>query len=930
MAMTQTRHPSVATVVVADDSGLLDATLTAVEQQVYGMDGVVVVGSATSVRAATRGPTVAVSATFAEAVASIGGSVEFLWIVAEGAVPRPDALRAAVQDAGRTEAGIVGSKVLGGDGSLISVGLVTDAFGVPYSGLDRSEVDQGQYDVVRDVAAVSDAALLVRRDLLNGLGGADAKMARLAASVDLGQRARLKGARVVVSPASEVVRDVNAQADVRWREEAGRIRGMLKVYSPLTLVWALPLDFVLGMIEVVVSIFLGRWFGFDFIKSWAWNVVHLPDTVSTRRRSRAGRVAGDEELFRFQRRGSVKLSNLSSASMRALRSRLPGDDRFTVQALSNEMRQPAFVVGVLAVLFVLLSSRNLWSGGFPAVGYTLPFPINGADVLNAYAGGWNPAGFGSAEPLRPLLGIAGLAKIVTFNAAALPEYVLGAGAMLAGIWGMMRLLRSWSISAAPGLIAGVVYVAGPAAQGIAGNTHIGTLLGLGVLPWALRLVVKPVADGAWPFLSRIASVVLVFGLLGAFAPLLLLVPGPVIFIYALLRFTDSDAWRGFILTLFGTAFGALLLSPWIWSASFLGIAREGYAYWNVSSIFAVAAAAVIVAAVVAGGRSLGLVASWGALIAGVGLLGSRSGDFGFGTEFESASLAVVSLGVAVSIGVISQAVGDPTRGGWRRFVTGAGAVGVLLLVVASLTIVLGGRVGLPGDRFESDFRFTLAVEGEAEISRILVVGPPELLPGDSRRIEGGAYRVVSSPVPDLGEARLADALDLDDLLSEKIGLVISGDTKRAGGELAVFGIRWIVVMGSTRGSEALEASVAWRDAFAGQLDLLPLTAAIENTVWVTDVNPVSRALTTAGTPWPRVGWTYEGEPEPGRNVFVAENPDDGWGPGPRRTTESMNELAADEGRATYAPNEGARTQAMAVLVAIVLLSAVAMWGRRRT
>lgn len=928
--MTQTRHPSVATVVVADDSGLLDATLTAVERQVYAMAGVVVVGSATSIRAATRGPRVAVSATLDEAVALIGSSVEFLWIVAEGAAPRPDALRAAVQDAGRTEAGIVGSKILGGDGSLISVGLITDAFGVPYSGLDRFEVDQGQYDVVRDVAAVSDAAFLVRRDLLHGLGGADSKMARLAALVDLGQRARLKGARVVVSPASEVVRDVNAQTDVRWREEAGRIRGMFKVYSPLTLMWAVPLDFVLGMIEVVVSIFLGRWFGFDFIKSWVWNVVHLPDTVSARRRARSGRTAGDEELFRFQRRGSVKVTSLSSASMRALRSRLPGDDRFTVEALSNEMRQPAFVVGALAVLFVLLSARNLWSDGFPAVGYTLPFPINGADVLNAYAGGWNPAGFGSADPLRPLLGIAGLVKLVTLNAAAFPEYVLGAGAMLAGIWGVMRLLRSWSISAAPGLIAGVVYVAGPAAQGIAGNTHIGTLLGLGVLPWALRLVVKPVADGAWPFLSRIASVVLAFGLLGAFAPLLLLVPIPVILLYALLRLTDADAWRGVILTLVGTAGGALLLSPWIWSASFVRIARDGYAYWNIPSIAAVAAGVVIVTAVVAGGRVLGLVASWGALIAGVGLLGSRSGDFGFGTEFESAALAVVSLGVAVAIGAVAQTVGDPTRGGWRRFVTGVGAVGVVLLVVASLTIVLGGRVGLPGDRFESSFRFTLAAEGEAEISRILVVGPPELLPGDSRRIEGGAYRVVSAPVPDLGEARLADALDLDSFLEEKLELVISGDTKRAGGELAVFGIRWIVVMGSTRGSDALEPSVAWRDAFAGQLDLLPLTAAVENTVWVTDINPVSRALTTLGTAWPRVGWQYQGEPEPGRNVFVAENPDDGWGPGPRRTTESMNELAADEGRATYVPNQGARTQAIAVLVVIVLLSAVAMWGRRRT
>jgi hypothetical protein len=501
--------------------------------------------------------------------------------------------------------------------------------------------------------------------------------------------------------------------------------------------------------------------------------------------------------------------------------------------------------------------------------------------------------------------------------------------MLAGIWGMMRLLRTWSVSAAPGLIAGVVYVAGPAAQGIAGNTHLGTLLALGVLPWALRLVVKPVADGNWAFSSRIGAVVLTFGLLGALSPLLLVIPVPIILIYAVARFTHGDAWRAFILSLVGTAGGALLLSPWIWSASFTAIARQGHAYWHLSSIIAVAAAVVFVSAVVAGRRILGLVAGWGALLAGIGLLGSRAGDFGYGTEFESAALAVMSLGAAIAIGVVAQSVTAPDSGGWRRFVMGVGAVGVLFLVVASLTIVLGGRIGLPGDRFRSAFAFTLATEGQAEISRILVVGPPEMLPGESRVIEGGAYRVVSAPVPDLGEAYLAERLEFDEVLEERLAMIISGETKRAGGELALFGIRWIVVMGDSRASDASEASAAWRDVFAGQLDLLPLTAAIENTVWVTDIHPVSRALTTAGSSWPRDGWTYQGEPDPGRRVFIAENPDEGWGPAPRLTTESLNEIAADDGIVTYAPNQGHRTQAVFVLVAVVLLIGMAMWGRSR-
>lgn len=615
--------------------------------------------------------------------------------------------------------------------------------------------------------------------------------------------------------------------------------------------------------------------------------------------------------------------------MRALRSRLPGDDRFSVETIGDEIREPAFVVGVLAVVFVLLSARNLWSDGFPAVGYTLPFPTVGLDALGAYAGGWNPAGLGSAVALRPIVAIAGLAKLVTFNAPNLAEYMFGAGAMLAGVWGVMRLVRTWSIAAAPGLIAGVVYVAGPSAQGIAGNTDLGTLLALGVLPWALRLALKPVPDGVWVFVARLGSVMLTFALLGALSPLMLLVPIPVIGVYALLRFTDAGAWRALILTMVGTAGGALLLSPWIWTASFLGIAREGYAYWEISPLIAIVGVVVLIAGALGVSGSLGLIAAWGALVAGVGLLISRSGNFGYGMEAESVGLAMVGLGTALAIGVVSHGVMSPGEGGWRRFVLGTGAVGVVVLVVASLTIVLGGRVGLPGDRFVSAFEFTLATEGAAETSRILVVGPPQLLPGDSRLIEGGSYRVVSAPVPDLGEAWLADRLAFDDVLTEKLNGLIDGETKRIGGELALFGIRWIVVMGDSSGSDADPASVAWRDVFAGQLDLLPLTAAVDNTVWVTDIHPVSRALTTTGNSWPRTGWTYGGEPEPGKRVFVAENPDDGWGPGPRITTEAMNEISAETGTATYLPDSDRRIQAVVVLLGAVVLVGVAAWGRKR-
>ncbi|MCL1598962.1 MAG: hypothetical protein M3094_07245, partial [Actinomycetia bacterium] len=214
-------------------------------------------------------------------------------------------------------------------------------------------------------------------------------------------------------------------------------------------------------------------------------------------------------------------------------------------------------------------------------------------------------------------------------------------------------------------------------------------------------------------------------------------------------------------------------------------------------------------------------------------------------------------------------------------------------------------------------------------SRVLLVGPAELLPGDVRTIKGGAYRVVSGTVPDLGEARLADRLSFDAYLYEKLDLITSGETRRAGDELAIFGIKWIVVVGESLGIDARDASTAWREVFAGQLDLLPLSVSTTNTVFVNDVRPVGRALTSAADSWARVGWQYEGTPAPNKRVFVAENPDEAWGPGPRFTTEFSNEVSANLGVTTYDADTSRRRQAIAVAVTVVVLLSLAIVGRRR-
>ena len=183
-------------------------------------------------------------------------------------------------------------------------------------------------------------------------------------------------------PSSEVLARDDWENIDRWRERGGRLRAMTKVYGPTTLLWALPMAFLSGLLQSILSLFLGRWRFFDWLRAWAWYLVKLPSTLGSRSVARRGRVVGDSELFRYQVTGSVGLkSDITQLSDR-VRDRLPGEDRLSVEAIGSEIRRPSFVVGAVAFLFVLLATRSIWTVGLPAIGYSLPFPESGPSAIS--------------------------------------------------------------------------------------------------------------------------------------------------------------------------------------------------------------------------------------------------------------------------------------------------------------------------------------------------------------------------------------------------------------------------------------------------------------------------------------------------------------------------------------------------------------------
>jgi hypothetical protein len=916
-------QPAVAAYVVTSSADLLDPCLAALERQVYGVTQVFVVGGGDEARQVAG----AHGATWKNSVPGVMKALDreivYVWRLSDRARPRPDALAALVKDGSRVEAAVAGCKIVDADDQdlLVSVGYATDVFDAPYSGLQPGEVDQEQYDVIRDVAALSGASMLIRRDLFFGLRGFDPHMAPTAGAIDFCQRARLLGGRVVVVPSAEVLL---AGRDSRWewRERAGEIRAMFKVYGIVTLLWAIPLAFVAGLVEGIISPFFGRWRLFGFVAAWLWSLLLFPSTIVARVRARRGRVIGDEELFRFQTGGSARMRELYDESLSRLRERFPDGALAgfsgVVKAGQERLRRPAVVTALLVVGFAVLATRTVVTGGTPVVGYSLPPAPSAFDALGAYAGGWNPAGLGSPEVLRPEVAATAVVQLLLLNKGGLAVSVLILGAFAAGAIGTGLMLRRWGVGSVAGYLAGVVLMAGPTAKAIASGGGWSSLVALAAFPWVLFLVMAQ-WPSSWPArIGRITGATLGTGIVGVFAPAALVVPAVAMLLWALVGM--GRRWDGMLRVFVALVLALPLLMPWILYADLLELFRSGApTFWapagGVEWVMLALLLVALVGTLVGSDRAMAAVAGWGGALAVLGALAARTGDFGVGREGGVAGLMAVALGSAVVVGAALESW-DRRRemGGARSGLAAVGFAAAALVLAMSLLSSLGGRAGLPEDQYSGRFAFML--EEEAEPARVLVFGPAEDLPGEARDLEGIGYRVFTPPYPYSWESYLNEPRLGDDALEQVLTDILDGEVRRAGERLAPFGIGWVVFL------ETLEHSFETR--FEGQLDMVSLPS-LDFVTYRSNLD-VAVAATDDGTVWLRDGTGYR-SPDGADAVNIAVNADYRWGPGEWSQEEWANRVdtsGTDVHFAGYVPR---RNLALAAAAWLLLLVTASVAGR---
>lgn len=832
-----------------------------------------------------------------EVLTLVEGDNGFFCFMHDDVALEPTAIRVMVEELYRSNAGVVGPKLVMWDDSSVlqHVGIAIDRVGEIDPIVEPGEVDQEQHDAVRDVFAVPSACMLVRADLFRELGGFDPGIGYHFDDIDLCWRAHLSGARVVVVPSARG-RHLE-QLPVRRPDLAHtRLRAQHRVRTVATLTGGrrLPLRLLrlvgLSLVEFMIGVFTGTAReGWEALKATAALVGRAPAVIARRRAVAPTRRVPDSEVAGLQMGGSARLASYLRSRDGSVFDNDEGERRWRQSAGSL----PAIAWLALLVLFVI-GSRKLITGGVPEAGQVLPFPDSPRRMLADYWSGWRSVGLGStgAAPTGEALVAAG--SVLTLFHMGLWRTITVLGAVVVGYVGMWRVTSLFPTARArvSGL---VVYACAPLAAALLAHGRWSALACYAAAPWTLHLLRRvvgidtrgPAGDGddhqvSWPRRKRLriaARLVLVVAVTTAFVPTFLVLVVAIGLLLAVATVAGGGRWHVSAQLLAATALavvGAVVLNlPWVgqwfsgtWEAS-LGVPLIGddqislgevltfdLASWSLTALSAALFVPVVAAPLLARSwrftwalRAVALVVGGVALmvLGDTELLGVRLPEPG-------ALLVLVALGMAIAASCTVEAFDADVRGqafGYRQPVALLALLAVGIGVVPGLLTFADGRWDTPGITLQSSLR-QLATDADGDY-RVLWLGDPRLMPVAAWEYQAGvAYAITDDGPLEISDLWVGAPSDAEDDVAVAVRAVASYSTLRGGRLLAPYGIRYVVVpiaddaVSSVRRPLPLPDGLL--DALDAQLDLSrPLSenlnfAVYENAAWV----PAAAMLSPAG------------------------------------------------------------------------------------
>jgi GT2 family glycosyltransferase len=914
--------PAVVAVVVAHDPGpWFEEAMASLAGQDYPNLAILVVdaGSAEPVK-----PRVAASAPGAfvrrlDDNPGFGGAANEVLEVVEGAAfyllchddvaLDPDVVRALVEEAFRSNAAVVGPKLVAWDDArhLLQVGEGVDHGGYPVPLVERGELDQEQHDAVRDVFTIPGGCTLVRADLFAEIGGFDEGIDYHLDDLSLCWRTHVAGARVVVAPVARV-RHLEALAerrpvdDRRRLQARHRLRVVFSCYAGLSQLVAVPKVAVLQAAEVAYSLVVGRTAqARDIVAAWFWNLRRLGELRDARRQVRGFRRVPDREVRRFMARGSARFNQFLRGQIGTSDDRLTGwarSGRDAAGALRvGTFRGAAAVWGIVA-LVLLAGSRHLVTRGVPAIGEMAPFSSSPVELLREWLSGWRTAGLGSESPAPTAYGLLAGLGFVAAGTMGMLRTILTIGLLPLGAFTVHRLAAPIGSRHAQ-TAALLVYVSNPIAYNAVASGRWGALGLYAGLPVVVGTLAR--AGGLAPFGPRGGEVgpgvrrgrachqILVLGittaLLTALMPvavLIVLVVAVALVVGSLLTYHAAGSLRVLGIAVAGALVGVALHLPWSldfllpgtsWSAIAgpvhaagpsdlgrllrfqVGPLGAGPLGWT----FLVAAALPLVIA--RGERHAWAVRGWTVAVVFWALAwASQRGDLPFALPTPAVLLvpSAVGLALATAMGVAAFEVDLPGyRFGWRQIASGLAAAAVVLGTIPVLGASFDGRWSMPAGDHARALGF-MDAENDRAPFRVLWLGDPDALPlGSWQLADGVGYATTIGGTPSVEDLWPGSADGRTALLADAVELARSGQTARLGRLLAPMGVRYVVVPEQLApapfADQVLPVPGGLSATLAAQLDLEPIDVPAGLTVYRNQAFFPTRAAVAAADAPPDQG-----------------------------------------------------------------------------
>lgn len=735
-----------------------------------------------------------------EAVNSIEGAT-YVLICHDDVVLRPGAITSMVQEAFRSNASMVGPKILDGDNPdcLLEVGGMIDRFGVPFNGIEEGEVDQEQHDGVRDVFYVSSAAMLVRADLFRALGGFDELCFPGAEDIDLSWRAHLVGARVLVQPDAAVEHHhvSDSMRDSRTSSKAvvaqHRMRAVLKNSSRTSLLWIIPLAFILHSIEGIFFLLrLDPRRSTILFKGWLWNIKHVGQLRKARKEIQKTRVVSDRDIASHQIAGSARIRRFFNSLSR---SRQVKQFRLASVASIKNSREAANKFGPIyfgAFFMYMIVLRNFIFGQVESIGSFVDWPSFSNQLSAIFHGGFptsSQAQFSStAQRLISLC----LTAVFGFN-AGLAQRIFVFALIPIAVFGMHKALKSFDLSSRAVLVGSLTY--GITALGIE-VFELGklfTLVTIAALPYFI--------DGLLHNKSRRAG--LSAGVVLAFNPAALIVLAAISVVYMLLGEANGGMMKKLKTVALASLIMAVINVGYFYDLAYkidraaLGLNKDASSFANyfinsnVSKTIGIIVAFIcFVAIVISRGQKTSLLkvsVISACLLAAISMFMISYGE----TTFDASNvfvLALISLAVSTAL-CFNAFTSELTKKsfGIFHFLNAVSLIAVLVVCVLQLPLIVSGNLDMPTKSWGEQIDVTRE-------SRVAYIGSTEVLGANPALLPGHKGLIISAePTISTSDSLVGPSSELDADFRKIYSAVLNNKTAHAGFLLNKIGIGTIAI-----------------------------------------------------------------------------------------------------------------------------------------